>query len=119
MFTPNLRCECAQPVLIDIMRKWSIEENQTKLFQPQSRMTIESKIGIGLALVMVSVHFVQSVGICGLCMRRCLMCLACGNYAHVAHLLLRTRFVTTPALSIKLRTSYRLFHIHAQVIISY
>ena len=24
MFTPNLRCECAQPGLIDIMRKWSI-----------------------------------------------------------------------------------------------
>ena len=25
MFTPTLRCECAQPGLIDIMRKWSIE----------------------------------------------------------------------------------------------
>ena len=24
MFTPTLRCECAQPGLIDTMRKWSI-----------------------------------------------------------------------------------------------
>ena len=24
MFTPGLRCECAQPGLIDTMRKWSI-----------------------------------------------------------------------------------------------
>ena len=26
MFTPTLRCECAQPGLIDTMRKWSIEQ---------------------------------------------------------------------------------------------
>ena len=25
MFTPTLRCECAQPGLIDTMRKWSID----------------------------------------------------------------------------------------------
>ena len=25
MFTPTLRCECAQPGLIDTMRKWSIQ----------------------------------------------------------------------------------------------
>ena len=27
MFTPTLRCECAQPGLIDTMRKWSIHVN--------------------------------------------------------------------------------------------
>ena len=27
MFTPTLRCECAQPGLIDTMRKWSIAQN--------------------------------------------------------------------------------------------
>ena len=26
MFTPTLRCECAQPGLIDTMRKWSIKD---------------------------------------------------------------------------------------------
>ena len=26
MFTPTLRCECAQPGLIDTMRKWSIHQ---------------------------------------------------------------------------------------------
>ena len=26
MFTPTLRCECAQPGLIDTMRKWSIQQ---------------------------------------------------------------------------------------------
>ena len=25
MFTPTLRCECAQPGLIDTKRKWSIQ----------------------------------------------------------------------------------------------
>ena len=25
MFTPTLRCECAQPGLIDTMRKWSTD----------------------------------------------------------------------------------------------
>ena len=39
----------------------------------------------------------------------------------IVHLLLRARFVMTPASSIKLCAiwSYRLFHSHAQVIISY
>ena len=27
MFTPTLRCECAQPGLIDTMRKWSIDHD--------------------------------------------------------------------------------------------
>ena len=27
MFTPTLRCECAQPGLIDTMRKWSIKHH--------------------------------------------------------------------------------------------
>ena len=28
MFTPTLRCECAQPGLIDTMRKWSIDSQK-------------------------------------------------------------------------------------------
>ena len=27
MFTPTLRCECAQPGLIDTMRKWCIADS--------------------------------------------------------------------------------------------
>ena len=40
---------------------------------------------------------------------------------YIAHLLLRGRFIVTPAQSIKLCAvaSYRLFHSHAQDIISY
>ena len=29
MFTPTLRCECAQPGLIDTMRKWCIHVRKT------------------------------------------------------------------------------------------
>ena len=35
MFTPTLRCECAQPGLIDTMRKWSIPQWYL-LIQPHS-----------------------------------------------------------------------------------
>ena len=33
MFTPTLRCECAQPGLIDTMRKWSIHPGQPTISQ--------------------------------------------------------------------------------------
>ena len=32
MFTPTLRCECAQPGLIDTIRKWSIECTLTSMW---------------------------------------------------------------------------------------
>ena len=34
MFTPTLRCECAQPSLIDTMRKWSIHEFYVEVPSP-------------------------------------------------------------------------------------
>ena len=65
-------------------------------------------------------HLVKSVRNCGVCMRRCL---SCSSYAHIciAYLLLQACFVMTPPPSIKLFSvaSYRLFHSHIQVIISY
>ena len=38
MFTPTLRCECAQPGLIDTMRKWSIGREHAS----KSRLEVHS-----------------------------------------------------------------------------
>ena len=40
MFTPTLRCECAQPSLIDTMRKWSIAHSMIHDLFPQNERYI-------------------------------------------------------------------------------
>ena len=38
MFTPTLRCECAQPGLIDTMRKWCIDHFRITAIWPGDRI---------------------------------------------------------------------------------
>ena len=45
MFTPTLRCECAQPGLIDTMRKWSIWLIRERFVMQDMHMLDRRKVG--------------------------------------------------------------------------
>ena len=67
MFTPTLRCECAQPGLIDTMRKWSIHTFQldtrghmlrlveTQFFPPWSNYSVRQQQQL---MILVTVRLV-------------------------------------------------------------
>ena len=44
MFTPTLRCECAQPGLIDTMRKWCIDEDIQNIIKETRRIFSRSNL---------------------------------------------------------------------------
>ena len=68
MFTPTLRCECAQPGLIDTMRKWSIEScvKSVKRFKLNFFQHVEQHRSWGSVLISIYRPFSYCIDQAGL-----------------------------------------------------